>query len=103
RPARRVPQAPARVPLPRGLAVAETARRFGAHLLHGACFLLGVALLGPRVGVHVVAVLLPETGGIDVQELEGAKPLRALPEVEIAQDQPHGPAAVALEASTVAL
>src|SRR5262245_14480531 len=85
------------------LAVAETARRVGAHLLHGARLLVGVALLGPRVGVHVVAVLLPEPGRVDVEELEGAKPLRALPEVELGQDQPYGPAVVGLEVAASVL
>src|SRR5215470_9675385 len=58
------------------LAIAQTARRFGAH---------------------VVAVLLPEPGRVDVDELEGAEPLRALPEVELGQDQPQRPAVVGLE------
>src|SRR5262245_31049535 len=41
---------------------AQAPGRFGPHLLHGVRLLVGVALFRPRVGVHVVAVLLPETG-----------------------------------------
>src|SRR5262249_40898013 len=85
------------------LAIAQPARRLGTHLLHGASLLVGVALLGPRVGVYVVAVLLPESGWIDVEELEGAEPLRALPEVELGQDQPERPAVVGLEVAACVL
>src|SRR5919201_1781907 len=78
-------------------AAAELAGRLGAHLLHGARLLVGVALLRPRVGVHVVAVLLPEAGRVDVEELEGAEPLARLPEVEPGQHQPQRAAVVGLE------
>src|SRR5881394_3143754 len=56
-------------------AVAELAGRRRAHLLHRAGFLVGVAFFRPGVGVHVVAVLLPEARRVDVEELEGAQPL----------------------------
>src|SRR5688572_9700072 len=78
-------------------ALAQPAGGLGTHLLHGARLLVGVTLLRPRVGVHVVAVLLPEAGRVDVQELEGAQPLARLPEVELGQYEPHGAAVVGLE------
>src|SRR5205823_6487307 len=75
-------------PLPR----AEPAGRLAAQLLHRARLLVRVALLGPRVGVHVIAVLLPEAGRVDVEELEGAQPLARLPEVQARQLQELAPA-----------
>src|SRR5919108_3304286 len=80
--------------LTRASASAQRAGGLGAHLLHGARLLVGVALLRPRVGVHVVAVLLPEARRIDVEELEGAQPFARLPEVELGQHQAHGAAVI---------
>src|SRR5438270_4217279 len=55
---------PASPPPPRSASpVAQRARGLGAHLLHGARLLVGIALLRPGVRVHVVAVLLPEARG----------------------------------------
>src|SRR5262249_29544409 len=42
-----------------------------------------VALLFPRVSVHVVAVRFPEARLVVVAELEAAYPLGALPEVQV--------------------
>src|SRR5438874_217693 len=84
-------------------AAAELAGRLRAHLLHRARLLVGVALLRPRVGVHVVAVLLPETGRVDVEELEGAQPLARLPEIELGQHQAHRSAVIGLEVLAVVL
>src|SRR5207249_648014 len=81
----------------------EAAGGVGAHLLHGACLLIGVALVLPGVGVHVVAVDLPEAGRVDVEELEAAQPLGALPEVELGHDQAKGPAVIGREVLTVVL
>src|SRR5205085_10598830 len=86
-------------PLPR----AEPAGRLAAQLLHRARLLVRVALLGPRVGVHVIAVLLPEAGRVDVEELEGAQPLARLPEVQARQHQAHGAAVIGLEVAAVVL
>src|SRR5436309_3750240 len=83
--------------------LAQRARGLSAHLLHRAGLLVGVALLGPRVGVHVVAVLLPEARRIDVEELERAQPLRRFPEVELRQDEPQGPAVGRLAVLAVVL
>src|ERR1700730_6377315 len=50
-----------------------------------------VALFGPRVAAHVIAVLLPETGLVAVHELEPAHPLGALPEVQVGHEQTQRP------------
>src|SRR5688572_30724834 len=85
------------------LPIPQRARGLGAHLLHGARLLVGVALLRPRIGAHVIAVLLPEPRGIDVEELEGAQPFRALPEVELRQHEAQRTAVVGLEVAAVML
>src|SRR5260370_13219356 len=81
---------------------AELAGGLGAHLLHGARLLVGVALVLPGVGMHVVAVDFPEAGRVDVEELEATQPLCALPEVELGHDQAEGPAVVGREVLAVA-
>src|SRR5215213_9024193 len=48
-----------------------------------------IALLFPRVAVVVVAVGLPEAGLVMVAQLEAADPLRALPEVQMRDQQPR--------------
>jgi hypothetical protein len=45
------------------------------------------ALFFEWVAVHVVAVLLPETGLVVVQEFEAADPLHAFPGIEVGEDQ----------------
>src|SRR4051795_9919357 len=55
------------------------------------------ALFLPRVGVVVVAVALPETELIVVEELEAADPLAALPEVFLGDDQAERVAVLELE------
>src|SRR4030095_1592910 len=79
----------------------QAASGFRAHLLHGVRFLVGVTFFRPGVGVHVVAVLLPEARRVDVEELEAAQPLPRLPEVELGQHQPHWAAVVGLEVLAV--
>lgn len=46
-----------------------------------------IPLLGPRVAAHVIAVLLPESRGVPVHQLDAAHPLRRLPEVQVRHDQ----------------
>src|SRR5688500_12039754 len=46
-----------------------------------------VSLFAPWITAIVVAELLPETWLVTVQELESAHPLRALPEVEMGDEQ----------------
>src|SRR5687767_9317029 len=43
--------------------------------------IVGVPLFLPRVGVVIVAVTLPETKAVFVEELNAAQPLGALPKV----------------------
>src|SRR5262249_1110818 len=66
----------------------QASSRFGAHTLHGVRLLVGVTLFLPRVGMQVIAVDLPETRSVDVEELEGPDPLGAFPEVELRDDEP---------------
>src|SRR5207249_10233871 len=51
-----------------------------------------VPLLAPRVSVVVVAEALPETRLVLVDQLEPAHPLRALPQVQVRDEQPRRPA-----------
>src|SRR5687768_7675283 len=51
-----------------------------------------VPLLAPRVTAVVVAVLLPEAGLVAGEQRQLADPLRALPEVEVRDEQAHGAA-----------
>src|SRR4051812_10293490 len=56
-----------------------------------------VALLFPGVAVVVIAVALPEAGLVVVAQLEATDPLRALPEVQVRDQQPGGAAVLGLE------
>src|SRR3954462_4465791 len=56
-----------------------------------------IALLFPWVAVVVVAVGLPEAGLVVVAQLEAADPLRALPEVQMRDQQPRRAAVLGLE------
>src|SRR5262249_32962784 len=69
---------------------AAAGSRFGAHPLHGVGLLAGVALFFPRIGVKVIAVDLPESRRVDVEELERPDPLGALPKVQLWDDEPAG-------------
>src|SRR5947209_15211801 len=51
-----------------------------------------VALLTPRVSAVVVAEALPEAGLVTLADLEPAHPFRALPEVQVRDEQPCGTA-----------
>src|SRR5258706_42813 len=51
-------------------------------------------LLAPRIGVVVVAVLLPESRAIGGGQLQAADPPPALPEIAARHDQAQGPAGV---------
>ena len=62
-----------------------------------------VALFLREVGVVVVAVALPEPGLVVVEELEPAKPLRALPEVARRHDEADRPAVVRRQRLAVGL
>src|SRR3954453_5715778 len=57
----------------------------------------GVPLLFPWVTVVVVPVGLPEPGLVIQAQLDPAHPLRALPEVEMGNEQPCRPAVLRLE------
>ena len=56
-----------------------------------------VALLAPGVAVHVVAVALPEAGGVLVEEPEAPHPLHRLPEIEVRHHQSQRPPVVGFE------
>src|ERR1035437_6158563 len=43
----------------------------------------GIALLGPGLAAHMVAVPFPEAGLVVIQELQASHPLHALPEIEV--------------------
>src|SRR4051794_5409631 len=53
-----------------------------------ACSVTLIPLLPPRVAQVVVAVLLPEAGLVAGHQRELGDPLRALPEVEVRDEQP---------------
>src|SRR5205085_10025456 len=59
----------------------------------GAPLVARVPLFLPRIAAVVVAVRLPEAGVVVLEHVEPADPLRALPEVEM-RDQQAGRAAV---------
>src|SRR5207247_1202216 len=50
--------------------VTQLARGLGPHLLHRPRLLVRIPLLFPWIGVHVIAVLLPQSRWIPVEELE---------------------------------
>src|SRR3954466_11969815 len=54
-------------------------------------------LLPPRVSIHVVPQRLPEARLVAVGESEPAHPLRALPEVEVGDEQGGAPAWLGIE------
>src|SRR6266550_3081565 len=56
--------------------------------------LVRVALLGPGIGVDVVAALLPESAVVRRGELEAADPLGALPRVPLRDHEPKREAVV---------
>src|SRR5437867_1591403 len=83
--------------------VTQLARGLGPYLLHRPRLLVRIPLLFPWIGVHVIAVLLPESRWIHVEELEGAQPLGRLPEVELRDHQAHRPAMIRLDVAPVVL
>ena len=56
-----------------------------------------IALLAPRISVHVIAAQLPEAGLVALGELQSVHPLRRLPEVEVRHQQARGAAVIGLE------
>src|SRR3954462_1888375 len=50
-----------------------------------------VALLTPRVAIHVVPAQLPEAGLVALGKLKSVYPLRRLPEVKMRHKQARGP------------
>src|SRR4051812_38377986 len=62
-----------------------------------------VPLLLPWVAVVVVPVGLPEPGLVVQAQLDPSQPLRALPEVEMGDEQPGRPAVLGLERLAVVL
>src|SRR2546425_2541362 len=86
----------------RGSRLLTPASQFFARVAELVDLVLGqsaasVPLFGPRIAVHVIAVLLPESRQVVVQQLEASYPLRALPEVEMRHEQPGGPAVLRRE------
>src|SRR5690242_16796313 len=51
-----------------------------------------VALFLPGVAPHVIAVLLPESRQVLIEQLEASHPFRALPEIEMRHEQSRRPA-----------
>src|SRR2546423_13321093 len=58
----------------------------------GRAALKRIALLLPKIRIVVVPVALPEARLVVVEQLEPAKPLRALPEITARHDQAQRPA-----------
>src|SRR2546423_5962525 len=56
-----------------------------------------VTLLAPRVAIEVVAVGLPESRVLLVLEPDATHPLRALPEIEVRDEQSRGTAVLRME------
>src|SRR5207247_8858887 len=56
-----------------------------------------IALLSPWIAIVVVAVGLPEAGLVLLTQLEPAHPFRALPEVQVRDEQACGSAVLGLE------
>src|SRR5438132_863540 len=73
--------------------LSELPRYEGPPQTHGAAsefagiLIAPVALLAPRVSIKVVAVGLPESRLLLLLELDPAHPLRALPEIEVRDEQ----------------
>src|SRR5574337_217222 len=61
-----------------------TARSHARHR-----FQSGIPLFLPRIGVVVVAALLPVAGLVVLDEADAGQPLRALPEVAIGDEAAH--------------
>src|SRR5262252_2064658 len=57
---------------------------------------LAEPLFMPRIGVVVVSALFPEAGAVFRNELDGAHPLGALPEVAARHDEAHRSAMIRL-------
>src|SRR5215207_6479188 len=70
------------------------ARRFGGSVTL-------VALLAPRVAAVVVAELLPEPRLVAFEQREAAQPLRALPEVQVRDEQPRRPTMLGVQRRAV--
>src|SRR5262245_34043407 len=60
-----------------------------------------VTLLTPGIAVVVVAERLPEAGLVGLGDLELGHPLRALPEVQVRDEQPRRAAVLGLERRAV--
>src|SRR5947208_7537202 len=78
--------------------VASRAIPAGSGFGLGALVLLvGVPLLGPWVGVDVIAADLLEPPDVPVLELQAPEPFRALPRIPFRHDQPQRKAVFGLE------
>src|SRR4029077_7209272 len=64
-------------------------------------FLERVALLGPGVGVIVIAANFPESAPVDIREFDRAHPFCPLPSVKLRHDQPQRKSVVRLEVAPV--
>src|SRR3974377_793056 len=87
--------------MPRELTRAYTGCVSGASTPHAGG--LRVALFLPRVAVDVIAVHLPEAGLVAVHEDDAAHPLRALPEVQLRDDQAQRPSVLLRQRFAVVL
>ncbi len=78
-----------------------TGRRHPRQALRS--LLVGVPLLAPRVRPVVVAALLPEAPAVGVEVLDPARPLRALPGVQVGHDQAQREAVLGRQRLAVAV
>src|SRR5690348_256205 len=60
-----------------------------------------ITLFKPRVSTVVVAERLPEAGLVGLGEVQASDPLRALPEVQVWDEQAGGPSVLGLEVVAV--
>src|SRR3954447_10674212 len=98
---------PARCPSqPTTASVSVTARgvsvRFAStcarrHAMRGTTSVAVIPLLTPGVAAVVVAEPLPEAGAVAAHDLDPAHPLRALPEVEVGDEEARGPTVLGLQ------
>ena len=86
-----------------GLSTARAAGRSLVRVIPQFVPLEAVPLLGPGIGVVVVAVALPEAGLVDARELDPAQPFGALPEVLARDDEAQRIAVVGRQRLAVGL
>src|SRR5713101_9476604 len=95
------PDAPASRALPGPAFVLARSRQSAGSLDPGARSVAAVPLLAPWVAIHVIAVGLPEAGLVLLHQLESAHPFRALPEIQVWDQEPRRAAMLGLEWRTI--